>query len=117
MTGVSAERSNSHEQSTSKMLVPRTSHRKDTRISAFQLLETGVEKNTLPGSNATQLEGTVNERRQRMKPEAIQEQKLLMKQSPWATGNSPPMDLNYDEELSQRGNYFTTVLSYCQHTK
>lgn len=106
-----------HEQSTSKLAVPRTSERKDTRISAFHQLETTDEKNTASGSNATQHERPVYERRQRMEPAAIQEQKLLMKQSPWATEDSPPMDLNYDEELSQRGNYFTTVLSYCQHTK
>ena len=47
------------------------------------------------------------ESRQRSQQRTLQEQKALMMQSPWTTDNSPPMDLDYDEEYTQRGVFLT----------
>ena len=49
--------------------------------------------------------------RQRSQQRTLQEQKALMMQSPWTAGDSPPMDLDYDEDFTQRGIYSNLVAS------
>ena len=39
----------------------------------------------------------------KQEPCVEQEQKARMKQSPWTTDGSPPMDLDFDEAIPQRG--------------
>ena len=56
-------------------------------------------------SDATQGQRSDYESMQRSQRRTLQEQKALMMQSPWTTDDSPPMDLDYDEEFTQRSDF------------
>ena len=47
-------------------------------------------------------QGTSLQHRQQLEPTFEQEQRVLMKQSPWTTDDSPPMDLDFGEDSPQR---------------
>ena len=62
-----------------------------------------TEENRILDPRSSLHPGPVTEPRQRLEQRAALDQKALMLQSPWATDDSPPMDLDFGDEISQRG--------------
>ena len=79
-------------------------------LSNRPLVETAHRVETVPSRDREHMDHNVTRTPRaavnhghRQEPCVELEQKARMKQSPWTTDDSPPMDLDFDEAIPQRG--------------